>query len=78
MSRRFPPPWTVMRISGGWRIDDATGRPLAYVYGRDDGGGVASNHLTTDEARRIAVNIARLPDLLLRDGSARRAGKAGA
>jgi hypothetical protein len=45
-------------------VDDATGRPLAYVYGRDDEGEAGSSHLTIDEARRMAVNIARLPERL--------------
>jgi hypothetical protein len=34
-ARRFPPPWRVARTTGGWRIEDATGQPLAYVYGDD-------------------------------------------
>ncbi len=63
---RFPPPWRTTRIPGGWRVDDATGRPLAYVYADDLVRGVASQALTVDEARRIAVNIARLPELLHR------------
>jgi hypothetical protein len=63
MQRRFPPPWTVARTEGGWRVDDAAGQPLVYIYGRDDQG-VNSQKLTIDEARRIAVNVARLPELL--------------
>ena len=27
---RFPPPWRVEQIPGGYRISDADGRPLAY------------------------------------------------
>ena len=41
---------------------DANGQSLAYVYSRDnDSDALISNVLTTDEARRIASNIAKLP-----------------
>jgi hypothetical protein len=53
--RRFPPSWTVEQI--------ANGQSLAYVYGRETGADIA-NVLTMDEARRIASNIAKLPQLL--------------
>jgi len=44
---------------------DANGYPLAYVYflGRPVVG-TNPDRLTRDQARRIAANIARLPDLL--------------
>ena len=44
---------------------DSNGQSLAYVYGHVDShaAGIA-NALTRDEARRIASNIAKLPDLL--------------
>jgi hypothetical protein len=60
-TRRFLPPWRVTPIPGGWRVDDASGRPLAYVYGRDDQG-ASGTGLTVDEARRIATGISRLPE----------------
>jgi hypothetical protein len=62
--RRLPAPWRVERIPAGWAVLDASGRRLAYVYGSDERSGVADDRLTADEARRIAVNIARLPELL--------------
>jgi hypothetical protein len=46
------------RTTGGWRVEDATGQSLAYVYGDDRPQG-ASSHLLT-----VALGIARLPDLL--------------
>jgi hypothetical protein len=41
------------------------GDRIAYVYSRDnDSDALIANVLTTDEARRIAINIAKLPTLL--------------
>jgi hypothetical protein len=63
--RRFPPPWTVEKIPGGLKVVDANGRSLAYVYSRETPPDARpSGVLTEDEARRIASNIAKLPDLL--------------
>jgi hypothetical protein len=63
--RRFPPPWTVEKIPGGFKVLDANGQVLAYIYGHVDSydAGIAKA-LTLDEARRIAANIAKLPTSL--------------
>ena len=62
--RRFPPPWRVIETPGGWKITDANGVSVAYVYGEDGPRGVADDRMTKDEARRIALGIARLPELM--------------
>jgi hypothetical protein len=52
-------------MPGGYVVRDATSQELAYLYSREN---EAEAHqakvLTNDEARRIAANIARLPELL--------------
>jgi hypothetical protein len=52
--RRFPTPWHADPMPGGYVVRDANGQALAYLYSRDN----------EDERGRVAVNIARLPELL--------------
>ena len=61
--RRFPPPWTVEQIPGGYKVKDANGQSLAYVRETRADAEIAKV-LTMDEARRIASNIAKLRTLL--------------
>src|SRR5262245_52240240 len=65
MGRRFPPPWTVEKIAGGFKVCDANEQSLAYVYSSEIPHDAFTHKvLTKDEARHIASNIAKLPVLL--------------
>jgi hypothetical protein len=64
-ARRFLPPWTVEELDACFIVRDHNGQQLAYDYFEDEPGRrSAAKLLTKDEARRITVNIARLPELL--------------
>ena len=64
-TRSFPPPWTMEEIPGGYKVKDANGQSLAYIYGRETQADAdIARGLTMDEARRIASNIAKLPNFL--------------
>jgi hypothetical protein len=63
--RRFPPSWTVIEHAESFWVQDAGGQTVGWFYFRDNPETARqAKVLTRDEARRMAVNFARLPELL--------------
>jgi hypothetical protein len=64
-ARRFPPHWSVEEQPACFVVRDHNGQALAYVYYEEEPGRrSAAKLLSKDEARRIAANIAGLPELM--------------
>jgi hypothetical protein len=69
MTSRFPAPWRIVEIPNGFAVDDGIGQQLGVFYGRADHQNTAGHtgFPTMDEARQMAVDFARLPELLKQD-----------
>jgi hypothetical protein len=64
-SRRFPPPCEVEQTPGGFKMLDANGQALVYVCARETANEANVARVSPfDGGRRIAVKVARLPELL--------------
>ncbi|AWN43205.1 MULTISPECIES: hypothetical protein [Methylobacterium] len=62
--RRFQPPWRLVELEEAIRIEDASGFPVAYVYLADDEQRrSAAQRMSREEARRIAIRIAAIPEM---------------
>jgi hypothetical protein len=63
--RRFSPPWSAEVTPNCFIVRDANGQALSYIcYESEAGRRSAAKLLSQDEGRRIAANIAKLPELL--------------
>ena len=61
------PPWEIEDNGACFIVRDHSGQALAYLYYvKEPGRRAATNLLTRDEARRIAVKMTKLPELLRR------------
>jgi hypothetical protein len=75
-TRRFPPPWRVEQIPGGYEVLDADGQSLAYVYGRETrADAIQPTSSPWMRGRRIASKIAKLPVYLAADPQSLASGR---
>jgi DNA-binding response OmpR family regulator len=64
-ARGFQLPWSIDDIGDAFVVRDNAQQKLAYVYYEEEPGRRrAAKLLTKDEARRIAADVAKLPELL--------------
>ena len=66
-TRRFKPPWTLIRENSEcYVVQDANGVTVAWLFCRDDSQrySVGASKLTSEEARRIGKAISRIPEFM--------------
>jgi hypothetical protein len=70
MTTRFRVPWRIVEIPNGFAVEDATGRQIGVFYGRAPDGAGHTGIMTMDEARQVALDFARLPELFKQNADA--------
>lgn len=58
-NRRFPRPWKAVKLEESYRIEDANGFALAYVYFAEPQRASITKRMLEHEARRVANGIVR-------------------
>jgi hypothetical protein len=68
--RRLTAPWEIIEHRESFEVKTANGLGVAFVYFEDDNPTrrFEMGRLTRDEALRVALNIAKLPELLKKEG----------
>ena len=69
--QKLPPPWRARRLASAYVVEDRNGTLVAFIYFRSSGVPRSAKALEREVARRVAVNFAKLPDLLGAPGSTR-------
>jgi hypothetical protein len=68
MTSRFSVPWHIVEIPHGFAVEDATGKQIGVFYGRAPNTAGYTGIMTIDEARQMAIEFAKLPELLKQNG----------
>lgn len=64
-TERMPIPWTVVEHKESYEVRDASGQALAYLYFEEETGRRrTTRRISKDMARRLASQIAKLPDYI--------------
>ena len=62
---RLKSPWRAVRSGEAFIVEDANGYPILYIYFEDEPTRASTmGRMSSDMARRVARNVARLPKLL--------------
>ena len=64
MITRLPAPWRIVELPHGFAVEDATGKQIGVFYGRAPDSAGHTGIMTMDEARQMALDFAKLPELL--------------
>jgi hypothetical protein len=66
----FSRPWRIVEIPNGFAVEDVTGKQIGILFGRAPGSTGHTGIMTMGEARQVAFDFARLPELLNQNADA--------